>query len=88
MDFTKNPGNLLRKLKFSAKVVKSLTLSICFIQEETTYGPFFTSRGRAEQYLKDRGLGEKNMSLAMAGRNPYINVVSVVLNDEKVSFDG
>jgi hypothetical protein len=62
---------------------------IWFIQEETTYGPFFSDIDKAEGYLRhDCEMEEAQLARALAGTDPYINVVGVVLDDASVSFDG
>ncbi len=62
---------------------------VCFIREETTYGPFFSSRKLARDYLMDAcDMSEEEADISLAGRSPYVNVVGVVLDDPSVSFDG
>jgi hypothetical protein len=68
--------------------------NICFIQEETNYGPFFSSRGKAEDYLRARltedATEEEKAELAkqLAGTSYYVSIVEVELDNEDVSFDG
>ncbi len=61
---------------------------ICFIRHETDYGPFFSSRGLAETYLRDQDYPEDQITRALAGTGPHIDVVSVTLDDPEVHFDG
>ena len=62
---------------------------IFFIREETNYGPFFSDDGKAEDYLRhDCKLEEAQIERALKGRDPYINVVRVELNNASVCFDG
>jgi acid phosphatase class B len=63
--------------------------SICFIREETSHGPYFSDEGKAADYLRNaREMSEAQIEKSLAGRCPYINVVTVELDDTSVSFDG
>jgi hypothetical protein len=72
---------------------------IYFIQHETDYGPFFSSREKAVTFLKKDMLSpnaspelrrqeEEELEKAIAGKSCYTNLVPVTLDDESVSFDG
>lgn len=70
--------------------------TICFIQRETDYGPFFSDREKAETYLKaqvpEDASDEEKKELAeqLAGKSCYVNIVEVELDntDTRNIFDG
>jgi hypothetical protein len=70
--------------------------TICFIQRETDYGPFFSTRDKAEQYLKDQvpedadDEEKKELAEQLAGKSCYVNIVEVELDntDTRSMFDG
>jgi len=64
--------------------------SIFFIRHETSYGPFFSSKKKAETYLRDQEYPEceEDLQDMLAGRHDYCNVVEVQLDDITRHFDG
>lgn len=64
---------------------------IWFIRKETDYGPFFSSKEKAIQYLLDRENEEEDsdadISKILADNDPYTSLVEVTL-DKEVFFDG
>ena len=65
---------------------------VYIIKHETDFGPFFSSKDKVKAYLEDPYHVDANdparIDLILEGRDPYINVLEVELDDEDVCFDG
>ncbi len=64
------------------------TSEICFLRYETSYGPFFSSKGKAASYMSDQDYTEEQIEEALNNTSDYVNIVPVTLDDEDTSFDG
>jgi len=64
-------------------------MKIYFIKHETDYGPFFSSRAKALDYLKEDSEWWKVWGAGIeTDKDAYITVQEVELDDENVRFDG
>ena len=65
---------------------------VYIIKHETDFGPFFSSKEKVIAYLKDPDHADvddpSRINPILEGRDPYINVLEVELDDEDVCFDG
>ena len=65
---------------------------IWFIRREEVskdYGPFFSTKERAIAFLREDDCdAHDDLTDSIDGTDPYINIIEVVLDDERVCFDG
>lgn len=64
---------------------------IFVIKHETDVGPFFSSKAKARAYLEhpNHKINSDGWTPddAMEGNDPYVNVLEIELDDERVCFD-
>ena len=64
-------------------------MKIWFIRHETDYGPFFSTKERAIELLKeDAEWWAKYGEEVLADKSPYTTIQEVELDDKDVCFDG
>lgn len=67
-------------------------MKIYFIREETTFGPFFSSKKKVREYLEGRdedgNNSAKDIEDILAGDSAYTGVEEVELDDSSEIFDG
>lgn len=83
-------------------IEEAKTKTIFFIKEETTFGPFFSSREKAIAHVKaefeefdpdgeDKEENEKTLQLLREGKSDgYISIIEVELDNDSIDniFDG
>ena len=68
-----------------------MTIIWC-IKHETDFGPFFSTKDKAISYVKREVFDDEEAAIrledAIAGNDPYCNIIEVCLDDEDTIFDG
>ena len=66
-------------------------MTMFFIRHETSYGPFFSEKQKAIDYVSGPDMYEdepEEIPKIIEGRHSYCSIVEVELDDIKVHFDG